>query len=634
MSFFSELKRRNVFKVAVSYAVVAWIVLQVVATTSPALNIPEWVLSFVAVLVLLGLPLALYISWAYEMTPDGLKPTAEVPVEESIRAQTGRKMNALMVGGIGLLLVVVTVDAFVLEEVPPAAIETVAAETASAPAVESETIPIPANSIAVLPFENLSSDQEQEYFSDGLTEELLNQLAQVNGLQVAGRTSSFAFKDRNEDLRAIGETLGVAHILEGSVRKNGNELRITAQLVKADDGYHLWSDTYDRELTDVFAIQDEIAEAVTTALSITIGAGDFGLPGMTRNIDAYDAYLQALRGYHDFSPTSVRRAIDQIELAVTLDPEFSRAWMLLTDIYGNSGQFIPQNQRTEFPARIAEARASIREVTPDLPELRLVEAQELIQDSQLVDAERVLLGYLDTTGASNAVAAAAYANLLSLVGRRQEALRYYQLARRLDPLRVETSWFLMQAYMGLGRYQEASDEIERGLTLDGMDQFITGQKMFMGFQRNDPEEARRGLDAVGQFIASSPTPNGTLLQDWQYSLADLWMQGDNVRALELIREFIRAPGRAGAAFTIASQWATVLGDPQLALDLRNGKGEVADFIGERRDVSALWHPYASDMRKLPGFKEWLNELGVVNYWRSTGNWADLCHPVNDDFECE
>lgn len=629
MSFFEELKRRNVFRVAASYAIVAWIVLQVVATTSPALNVPPWVLSFVTVLALLGFPIALVISWAYEMTPDGIKPTAEVPVDASIRAQTGRKMNALIVGSLVLLLLVVAVDAFMLEEVAPVSAE-IATIEATAPPPVVEPVAVATNSIAVLPFVNLSSDPEQEYFSDGLTEELLNQLAQVKDLQVAGRTSVFAFKNSEADSMTIGATLGVAKLLTGSVRKSGNQVRVNAQLTTAADGVVMWSEVYDRELTDIFAIQDDIAQDVATALSITIGAGEFGRPGMTRNIEAYDAYLQALRGFNTFNPASLRQALDQIERAVALDSDFSRAWMLLMSIYGSSGQFIPANQRVDFPARIAEARAQIRAVTPDLPELRLVEAQELVQAGNLVDAERVLLGYLETTGASSAGAAVAYGNLMSLVGRQQEALRYLQLARRLDPLQVGTSWSLMQAYMGLGRYQEASDEIERGLSLEGMDQFITGQKMFLGFQRKDPAEARAGIDAVNAL----PTRAGDAIMAFQYTLVDLWSKGENERALELIREFVRMPGTAGVAFTIASQWATVLGDPQLALDLRRGRGEVAEFSGPRRDTSALWHPYAADMRKLPDFKQWLQELGIVQYWRTTGNWADLCRPVNDDFECE
>jgi TolB-like protein len=623
MNFFQELKRRNVFRVAASYAIVAWIVLQVVATTSPALNIPSWVLSFVTILLLLGFPLALFISWAYEMTPDGIKPTAEVPVDASIREYTGRKMNALIVGGMALLLVVVVADVTMTDGVPQTAIATAVAEQAANAAItEPAPAAIPTNSIAVLPFDNLSSEAEQEYFSDGLTEELLNQLAQVKDLQVAGRTSSFAFKDSDADLRTISATLGVAHVLNGSVRKNGNQLRITAQLVKADDGYELWSDSYDRELTDVFVIQDEIAQAVTTALSITIGAGDFGRPGMTRNIEAYDAYLQALRSFHDFSgPTAMRNAIDQVERAVAFDPDFSRAWLLLIEIYQNSNQFLTAEQRADFPARVAEARAKIRTATPDLPELQLDDAQELIAQGKLVDAERVMLDYLGSAGASSAPAAAAYANLLLLVGRQREALRYLQQARRLDPLDVQMSWFLIQGYLSLGRYAETDAEIERGLSLEGMEQFIQGQRMFLEFQRGDAVAAQRAIQAMD----ATPAFN--------FTLAQMWVDGDREGGLAFIRELIHRPGATGAIYTIAAQWATLLGDPQLALDLRNGKGEVADFIGERRDVSSLWHPYASGMRQLPGFREWLDELGIVNYWRTTGNWADLCRPVNDDFEC-
>jgi adenylate cyclase len=241
-SVWAELKRRNVIKVAVAYAIVAWLLVEVASTVLPTFEAPRWVLQTVTFVIILGFPLALILSWAFELTPEGLKRERQASAGEEVTGQ-----------------------AVVTEQ-----------------------------SVAVLPFVDMSPDKDQEYFSDGIAEELLNQLSKLRGLHVAGRTSSFSFKNKDDDLQQIAEKLHVAHILEGSVRKAGNRVRITAQLIKASDGYHLWSDTFDRDLVDIFAIQDETARAVAEALSIALGVGESDLgAGGTRNFDAYDAFLAA-----------------------------------------------------------------------------------------------------------------------------------------------------------------------------------------------------------------------------------------------------------------------------------------------------------------------------------------------------
>ena len=265
MSFFAELKRRNVFKVAAAYIIVGWLIMQAGDTLAPALHLPEWVNSVLVFFLLLGFPLAMFFAWAFEMTPEGIKKEKNIERDQSITRVTGQKLNYTIIG-----LLVLTVGYFVYDKFvssTPNAVETTAV---SSPASESQTNPY--QTIAVLPFVNMSEDPGNEYFSDGLTEELLNILAKIKELRVAGRTSSFAFKGKGEDLRIIGEKLNVSSILEGSVRKDDkrNRVRITAQLINVDDGYHLWSETYDRELDDIFAIQDEIAREVARALTITL----------------------------------------------------------------------------------------------------------------------------------------------------------------------------------------------------------------------------------------------------------------------------------------------------------------------------------------------------------------------------
>ena len=317
-NFFAELKRRNVFRVGVAYIIVGWVALQFVDVVDNILSLREWFGKAVLVLVAIGFPFALLLSWAYEVTPEGVKKTHEVDKSKSVTHGTGQKINKLIVGALVLAVGFIVYDKMIASDGP--VVSDVEAGQAS---------------IAVLPFADLSAAGDQEYFGDGIAEELLNVLANVPGIKVAGRTSSFQFKGQNPDLRTIGETLGVEYILEGSVRTEGNQVRITAQLISARDGFHVWSETYDREVTSIFAIQDEIAENIATALLGPLGAE--GLPtthtGGTKNVEAYNLYLQAnfIRGYR--TEDNLRQAEGLLKRAVDLDANFANAWGALAKVY-------------------------------------------------------------------------------------------------------------------------------------------------------------------------------------------------------------------------------------------------------------------------------------------------------------
>ncbi len=322
MNFFiRELRRRNVVRVAILYAIVGWLVLQVADLAMPRLGIPPWGVSLVIMLVVLGFPLALVLAWAFEVTPEGIKRTHEVEHHESITHLTGRKLDFLIIGVLAAALLFVVVDSYVLRER--------GISRTKAPSAQSGAT---LTSIAVLPFVDMSQAKDQEYLTDGISEELLNVLARVEGFKVAGRTSAFAFKGRDDDLRTIGQKLGVENILEGSVRKQGDRIRVTAQLVKAADGYHLWSDTYDRQLGDVFAIQDDIARQVVGAIRRTLGRDSatqaVALPDEQRPTSNVEAYTHFLRGQHLLRPrerTGMEAALKEFERAVALDPAFARA---------------------------------------------------------------------------------------------------------------------------------------------------------------------------------------------------------------------------------------------------------------------------------------------------------------------
>lgn len=319
MDFLAELKRRNVFRVGAAYAVLAWVVIQVTDTVAPVLHLPDWTLALVTWIGIIGFPFALFFAWAFELTPQGLKREHEVDRSSSVTGVTGRKLDFAIIGLLAVAVVFLVVDNYVLKG-------TTADEAATMDAASGEAAGRTSyDSIAVLPFVNMSNDPDQAYLSDGLAEELLNLLARIDGLKVAARTSSFAFRDEEQDIRRIGDTLKVSTVLEGSVRKSGERIRITAQLIDVANGYHLWSETFDRQLTDIFQIQDEISVAIVAALRVHLG-GEAAAVSRVTNIAAYDLYLQGRHLRRESRPGNTRKALDLFRQASDADPEFAAAW--------------------------------------------------------------------------------------------------------------------------------------------------------------------------------------------------------------------------------------------------------------------------------------------------------------------
>ncbi len=325
MSLISELKRRNVFRVAILYGVAAWALLQVGDLLFGLLGLPAWSNKLLFAMLVLGFVPALIFSWVYELTPEGLKREHEVERNRSITAETARKLDLT----VGALLIVAIVLLGINWYTGPRDDDADTAATRPAPPVAAGSdAPATQASIAVLPFVNMSDDKANDYFSDGLSEELLNVLAKVQGLRVIARTSSFAFKGKDATIADVAKTLGVDHVLEGSVRKAGDRVRITAQLIRARDSSHLWSETYDRTLDDVFAIQEEISGQVVGALKIRLlGARtDLSEVGGTENGQAYEAFL---RGLHILSQgraleENLRDALAAFDLAVAEDPSYAQ----------------------------------------------------------------------------------------------------------------------------------------------------------------------------------------------------------------------------------------------------------------------------------------------------------------------
>jgi adenylate cyclase len=353
IKFLEELKKRNVVRVAFLYLVVCWLILEPIHVVFHMLEVPLWANQLVLVLMAVGFPAVLLFAWAFEITPEGLKPTVEVDPKRSIRPLTGRRLDRAIMVVMALAITYFVADKFWLaKRLPVAASEQAAAQGAAVthattpPAVASD------KSIAVLPFVDMSEKKDQEYFSDGLSEELIDRLSHSPDLKVIARTSSFQFKGKSEDMRSIASRLGVANLLEGSVRKAGNELRVTAQLIRAGDGTHLWSQTYDRKLSDVFKVQDEIAGTVATALNTALRS--VATPYSEGKAPNQEAYNQVLLGNYFYSRGAEKddqRAVTAYTQATKIDPNYALAWAKLATATATG---------TATPERHANARAALQ----------------------------------------------------------------------------------------------------------------------------------------------------------------------------------------------------------------------------------------------------------------------------------
>jgi TolB-like protein len=421
-NFFAELNRRNVFRVAIVYVLVAWVLLQVADVLFPALTLPDWTVRLVAGLLILGFPLAILFAWAFELTPDGLKREKEVPRGQSITGQTARKLNATVVWILLIAVTIFAVDKFVWQAEDSAAPADVAAKTDD-------------RSIAVLPFANMSDDPANEYFSDGISEELLNLLAKVPELRVIGRTSSFQFKNKNEDLRVIGEKLGVSNILEGSVRKSGNTVRVTAQLISASDGAHLWSDTFDRDLDDIFKVQDEIATSVVETLKVKLLGQAVPQRAVPSTSEAYDLFLRGRYFYLQLGAEQLEKARDYFAQALDLDPNLALAWDGMGAVYVR--QILNGTLPIESGHRMAtDALAKALELDPLMASAHYrIGFMRMLLDWDWAGAEQAYKEAL-AIEPNYASALSGLGLLSSALGRLDDAIDYQQRSLDVDPLRA------------------------------------------------------------------------------------------------------------------------------------------------------------------------------------------------------
>jgi serine/threonine-protein kinase len=468
--FFAELKRRNVYKVAVAYAVVAWLLIQAASILFPTFEAPPWIMKVFVAVIILGFPIALVFSWAFEITPEGIKREEDVSPNESIARHTGRKIV-----GITIAVAVLAAGLFVFQLLRPRLTSTgVPLSTANA---------LPEKSIAVLAFDNLSDDKGSEYFSDGISEELLTVLQKIPGLRVAARTSAFSFKGKNATAQEIGQKLGVAHLVEGSVRKAGDVVRIAARLTNTASGDETWSENYTRNLKDVFAVQTELAQTIVEQLRGQL-TGSAANPttkaeiqaqvraaekGGTKNVEAHEAYLQGRFFLNRHSEKETDRARAAFERAVELDPKFALAWAGLAQTHVWDCNFSTKGGLEGFNAHLVAAREAVERalaLEPDLPEALLPRAMiETNFDYNWKGAAETLRKALSLAPQDPALLAWA-GNLALARGEGTQSVDLLRRAVALDPVNAQARGFLGGTLSVVGHQDEARTEYARMIELN------------------------------------------------------------------------------------------------------------------------------------------------------------------------
>ena len=601
--FFAELKRRNVFRVMAVYGIVGFIVLQAVDLAVPALLLPDWTYRLVAVLLLAGFPVAVVLAWAFEQTPEGLKRTERADpseIEAIVAAPAHKRWPAglLALLGVGLLLGGWwigrrTAEANVAQTDPPPA------ELRLALAGENrDALP----SIAVLPFADMSPDSDQEYFSDGITEELLNALARIRELRVLGRTSAFAYKGENKDLRAIGTELGAAYLVEGSVRKAGETLRITAQLIDASDGSHLWSEQYDRPMHDIFAVQTEIAEAIAGELRVPLGLEDGErLVSPTEDLEAYDLYL-AGRARMRERGESVQEAIELFEGAIARDSGWAPAWAGLAESRSLVPYYATPVDSTLWAESLGAAERAARralELDPNNASA-IVALGNVHRDRwEWEEAEAAYVRAL-TLDPENVEAHQQYAELFLYVGRMDDAYAASRRALALDrsPIRLNVAGVIARYN---GRYAEAADLLgeairtdEQGKVRQAFDnlrvvymetgdwaayrrallEYLANRQAATGDERFG-SIARALREAWPEGAPLSPDIAAFITEEWNHvSGATMYLAlGDRERALEALEYYLESPSHSYGArsWVFRRPFDTLRDDPRFrAVQARNG----------------------------------------------------------------
>ncbi len=603
----------------IAYVIVAWLILQFADVVLNNIEAPGWVFQAIMLVLGIGLPLALFFAWAFELTPEGLKKEKDVDRSQSIAPQTGKKLNNTI-----LLLLALAVFYLLFDKLSaPAQPESgFSSQESSLP--ENDAIDGTRNltsfeaqtaeqepSIAVLPFINMSTDPEQEYFSDGISEEILNVLVRVKGLKVASRTSSFTFKGENLDIPEIARQLKVGNIVEGSVRKSGNRVRITAQLINTSDDRHLWSDTFDRELTDIFAIQDEIANAIVNALKneLNIGLDAVSVESATDNLDAYDLYLKA-RGMF-IARQNLDVANQLFEQAVELDPDFALAWEDLAASHWVSGDWLAGDGIDHDQLAMSAAdRALALDAGLSMPYAVIGMIASSQQPHDFVTA-RENLDMALANDPKNTTAWLWSGIFYKGLGFADNAIAHFQNCLDIDPGYQNCRQHQAEAYLNNG-------DNERAMAL-------FSETIEANFHSQD-----------GPFIPLVVASGDRLLALY---MADQWTGNNYAPVIGWIEALENPDADHTAQLHRFERWAAETG-----VDIGIYAGTLLAFkaydyfVGpnamKTSDFAEIWNPHWVDFRQTTFFKQFIRNNNLLAYWRKAG-FPKQCRPLGEvDFECD
>ena len=609
MSFIAELKRRNVFRVGIAYLIGSWLLAQIAELLLDTFNAPEWTMQFIVVVLMIGFPIAIFFAWAFELTPDGVKRESEVDRNQSMRKQSASKLDR----GI-IVILVIALAYFVWEsrfdtpEVTPGITQTTNQQERINPAPVEKA----GESVAVLPFVNMSSDPEQEYFSDGITEEIINALVKIPRLSVPARTSVFAFKGQLQDVRKIGQELDVAHVLEGSIRSQGQQVRITAQLINVESGFHLWSETYDRRLENIFAVQEEIALAIADVLVGELGIDVQTVPNRTSDIQAYDIYLQGRALMRERDPA----AVDILKQATQADPDFAPAWAALALAYQYSGYYSGDRDTQDLAMTTARFALSL---DPGNVDALTAMAAALRDTWQWAEAEVYFERALAIDPESSELLED-YAEFLYIVGRWEECLAIAERGYGIDQRLVPLASVYVEALLIHGRNQEAMQVIADLNDSNINPDSLWGMRILLIGDNKD--DAIRALSNVDQTV---------IPKEYSSAMINLLNDPQDAQALDLLRGALWGDfgTQQSAPSTINKLILASTGDAEHLLNARFEQFRKLNW----GNVEEIWQPAIAAIRQQAQFPELLDLINLPAYWDQTA-WPDVCQRnENGGVEC-
>lgn len=599
-SFFAELKRRNVVRMAGLYLVGAWLLIQVASTVLPTFDVPSWALRGLIITLALGFFPALIFSWVFELTPQGLKRDEDVKPEESIAPQTAQRMNRMIIAVLVLALAYFAIDKFVLA--PRRSTRDTESHTASL----SNDVTINPKSIAVLPFDNLSRDPENAFFAEGVQDEILTRLAKVADLKVIARTSTQKFKSAPENLPEIAKQLGVLNILEGSVQKSNDQVRVNVQLINATTNAHLWAEIYDRKLTDIFAVESDVAKTIADALQAKLsGAEKTAIAKKpTENPEAYELYLKGRLFWNRRTEADLRKAAEYFQQAIDKDPSYALAYAGLADCYSTLAGYTNSAPKELIDRAFPPARRAI-ELDDSLGEAHTALANALGADLQFAAAE-VEFKRAFVLNPNYASAHQWYGEILQSTARYDEAIAEIRRAHDLDPLSLIINSVLASAFFSAGRTEEAWQQNRRTLELDpnfGVGYWVRGQLLEQKGQFDEAianykksggaiaSDALQAIIACASARAGKPAEAQKILQELanqsqrrfvsSYALAEMnAMLGKKDEALRLLEKAydertMPVGGAGNGGPIIDNRFDSLRSDPRF-------QALVAKYVGERK----------------------------------------------------